>query len=85
MVNQKQFDKLKLDLIGCNFIEENGSNRYILEFDLVYPDKLHELHNDYPLDSEKLEISDNMLSDYCSNIGNEYGIKFGSINKLIPN
>ena len=85
MVNQKQFDKLKLDLIGCNFIEENDSNRYILEFDHVYPDKLHELHNDYPLDSEKLEISDNMLSNYCSNIGNEYGIKFGSINKLIPN
>ena len=85
MVNQKQFDKLKLDLIGCNFIEENSSNGYILEVDLAYPDKLHELNNDYPLDPENLEISGNMLSNSCSNIANEDGIKFGSVNKLIPN
>ena len=26
-----------------------------------------------------------MLSNYCSNIANEYGIKIGSANKLVPN
>ena len=26
-----------------------------------------------------------MLSKYCSNIENEYGIKIGGVNKLIPN
>ena len=33
----------------------------MLEVDLEYPDKLHELRNDYPLTMEKLEIS-------CQNI-----------------
>ena len=26
-----------------------------------------------------------MLSNYCSNIANDYGIKIGSVNKLVPN
>ena len=26
-----------------------------------------------------------MLSDYCCNIANEYGIKIGGYNKLVPN
>ena len=26
-----------------------------------------------------------MLSEYCSDIANEYGIKIGGINKLVPN
>ena len=51
--------------------------------DLNYPDNLHELHSDYRLAPERLEIS--MLSNYCSNIVNEYGIKTGGVNKLVPN
>ena len=34
---------------------------------------------------EKLEISDNMLPNYRSNVENEYGIKIGGVNKLFPN
>ena len=26
-----------------------------------------------------------MLSNYCSNIANEYGIRIGCVNKLVPN
>ena len=37
----------------------------ILKVDLEYPDKLHELHNDYPLAPEKLAVSSDMLSKYC--------------------
>ena len=44
-----------------------------------------DLHNDYALAPKKLEISQNMLSKYCSDIADEYGIKIGSINKSIPN
>ena len=40
---------------------------------------------DYPLAPEKLEISSNMLSKYCSDIANKYGIKVGGVNKLVPN
>ena len=46
---------------------------------------MHDLHNDYPLAPDTLEISQNMLSKYCLNIGNEYGIKIGGVNKLVPN
>ena len=42
---------------------------------------MYELH-DYPLAPEKIEISDNILSNYCSNIANEYGI---TINNLVQN
>ena len=48
--------------------------------DLEYPDELHNLHNDYPLSPEKLEITQNMLSKYCSDIANKYGIKIELIN-----
>ena len=46
---------------------------------------MHELHNDYPLAPEKLKISQNMLSNYEFRIANEYGIKIGGVNKLVPN
>ena len=67
-----------------NSIAENSSIGHALEVDLEYPGKLHELHNDYPLASEKFEISQNMLSKYCSNIADEYEIKIGGVNKLAP-
>ena len=43
------------------------------------------MHNDYPLPLEKLEISQNMFSKYCSNLASKYGIKIGGVNKLVPN
>ena len=71
-LSQKEINNLLLNLIGCNFIEENRSDGYILEVDLEYPDKLHELHDDYPLAPEKLGSSHNKLSNYCSNIADEW-------------
>ena len=80
MVKSKKISDLCL-----NSIEENNSIDYLLEVDLEYPDTLHELHNDFPLALGKLEISQNMLSNYCFNIANKYGIKIGGVNKLVPN
>ena len=79
-LNQKEMNDFCL-----NSISKNSSIGYILEVNLEYSTELHDLHNDYPLAPEKLEISHNMLSKYCFSIANEYGIKSGEVNKLVPN
>ena len=66
-------------------VSENSAIGNILEIDLEYWKELHDSHNDYPLAPEKLEISSNMLSKYCSDIANKYGIKVGGVTKLVPN
>ena len=80
LLNEKEIDKFDV-----NSIVKNCSEGYLLEVDLKYLDKLHELRTDYPLAPEKLEISHNMLSKYCSNIANKYERKIGGVNKLVPN
>ena len=70
----KWLNHIEIYKFCLNLIEENSSIGYILKVDLEYPDKIQELHNDYLLATEMLEISHNMLPDYCSNISNEYGI-----------
>ena len=54
--------KKEIDVFCLDSLKENSSVGYILEVYLEYPSKLHDLHNDYPLAPEKLEISQNMLS-----------------------
>ena len=71
-----------LDVMSINEKSETG---YFLEVDLEYPDELHDLHNDYPLASEKLVVTNDMLSKYCKEIADKYGIKVGDVKKLIPN
>ena len=77
--------KKLINLIWILSISENSSIGYFLEVDLEYPSELHHFHNDYPLAPEKLEISSDMLSKYCSDIADKYGIKVGGVSKLVPN
>ena len=79
-LNQKEISNFCL-----NSTSENSSIGYILEVDLEYPSELHYLYNYYPLAPEKLEITQNMLPKYFSNIASKHGIKIGGINKLAPN
>ena len=58
-LNQKEISDFYL-----NSIIEHKSIGYILEVDLEYASELHDLHNDYPLAPENLEISQHMLSKY---------------------
>ena len=77
---QKEIDDFKLDSIS-----ENSLAGYILEVNLKYCWNLHDLHNDYPLAPEKIEVGYKMLSTYCKKIVDWYGIKVGGLKKLIPN
>ena len=81
----KWFYQREIDGSCLNSIGENCLTGYILDFDLQNPDELHELQNDYPLALEKLQISHNILPNYCCSIANKYGIKIGGFNKLVPN
>ena len=56
----------------------------ILPDRLDYPQELHELHNDYPLATEKMKVTPDMLSPYCKNIQEQFGITIGQVAKLIP-
>ena len=76
----KNFDEF--DVMSVN---KKSPIRYFLEFDLRYPDELHELHNGYPLAPEKLAVSSDMFSKYCEKIADNYGIEVGDIKKLIAN
>ena len=66
-------------------INEKSLIGYLLEVDLEYLNKLHELHNDYPLAPEKLAVSSDVLSKYCKKIADKYEIKVCNVKKLIPN
>ena len=81
----KWLNKKEISSFCLNSIEKNSSIGYILQVDLEYPSELLELHNDYLLATKKIEISQNMLSNYCCNVTNEYGIKIFGVNKLVLN
>ena len=50
-----------VDKFDVMSISEKSLIGYLLEADLKYSDKLHELHNDCPLAPEKLAVCSNML------------------------
>ena len=66
-------------------IKNNSSTGYIREVDLEYPKKLHDIHNDYPLATEKINIPKEWLSKYYLKIASAYNITTRTVKKLVPN
>ena len=78
----KNIHKIEQKLMN---IKNNSSTGYVLEVDLEYPQELHDIHNDYPLAPEKINIPKEWLSDYCLKIANVHNITIGSVKKLVLN
>ena len=78
----KNIDKIKQKLMN---IKINSSTGYVLEVDLEYPEKLHDIHNDYPLAPEKTNIPKQWLSKYCLKIANVHNITTETVKNLVPN
>ena len=73
----KNIDKIKQKLMN---IKSNSLTGYILEADLEYLQKLHDIHNDYWLAPEKINIPKEWLSDYLK-IANAHNISTGTAKK----
>ena len=54
-----------IDGFNVMSVNEKSLIGYLLEVDLEYSDKLHDIHNDYPLALENFVVSNDMLSKYC--------------------
>ena len=78
----KNIHKIEQKLVN---VKNNISTGYVLEVDLEYPQKLHDIHNDYPLAPEKINISKEWLSKYCLKNAIVHKITTGTVKKLVPN
>ena len=61
----------------------NDKVGYICEVDLEYPKELHQMHNDYPLAPEKLEVQKEWLSKYQQDLNPTKSCL--KVKKLVPN
>ena len=68
-----------------NNYTSNSLKGCFLEVDLEYPKELPDLHNDYSLTPDKIEIKREMLSEYQLKIADLYNIPIGNVKKLVPN
>jgi hypothetical protein len=65
-------------------LEPDNPFGYVVECDLQYPDQLHELHNEYPLAPERVNIETEMLSAKQIQIRLHYSINHNHSTKLVP-
>ena len=69
----------EIKYFDLNLVDKASEIGYILEVDLEYCKELHDLHNDYTLCPEPIEVSYDMLSNYCKEIVDWYGLKVGGV------
>ena len=75
------------EIVNLNVMEvaDDAETGYFLEVDLEYPPELHDLHSDYPLAPEKMQITPEMLSPYQLQLKEELNYKPAKVEKLLPN
>ena len=70
--NFKWITDKEISKIDLGKYKKDGKKGLILEVDLKYPRELHHMHNDYSVCSEKVKVSNDMLSAYCKKIAEKY-------------
>ena len=78
----KWIDPKEFDL---NKYTSNSSKGCVVKVDLEYPKELHELHIDYRLVPDEIEIKRELLSNYQLNVAEFYNIPIGNAKNLVPN
>ena len=74
-IDSKEFDS--------NKYSSNNSKGWAREVDLEYPEELRQLHNDYPLVPDEIEIKEKTLSRYQVMIADLYNISIVKGKKLV--
>ena len=82
----KWLDSDNINEINEDFIKnynENNDNGYILEVDVKYPKRLHELHSDLPFLSERMEV--NKCKKLASNLFNKkkYAVHINALKQAL--
>ena len=80
-----EFNWIDNEQFDLNKYTRDSSKGCVREIDLEYPNELQELHNDYPLALDKIEIRREILSEYQLKIEDLYNILIGNVKKLLPN
>ena len=70
--NLKWMTDKEISKIDLGKYKADGKKGLILEVDLEYPQKLHDIHNDYPVTPEKVKVSNIMLLAYCKKIAENW-------------
>ena len=76
MEDTKEFD--------LNKFTSNSSKGYVLEIDIEYTKELRELHYDYTLAPDKIEIKREILSEYQLKIAHSCNIPIVNVKKSVP-
>ncbi|XP_033729639.1 uncharacterized protein LOC117318793 [Pecten maximus] len=82
------------DMLDITTVPNDATGGYILEVDLEYPPELHDIHNEYPLAPERMNVMKDELSNYSKTLwrdladcGNPHDCldHYNSAQKLVPN
>ena len=79
------FKWINLEKFNLNKYTSNSSKECVLEVDLEYSKELRQLHNDYPLSPDKIEIKREILLQYQLKIADLYYIPIDNVKKLVLN
>lgn len=81
----KWLSEAEMANLNVTTVDDDAETGYFLEVDLEYPQELHDLHSDYPLAPEKMQISPEMLSPYQQTLKEDLQYKPAKVEKLVPN